>query len=286
MLEIGAHGGGCCGYAHVYGFDLATPADLDRIITSHKQNGGRGTNRILEAILTDRQLVPSATDNRINRATTEAGGWPVILAERGFRLAASWRNSNTERRCYQFLRIPTLLMEGARPFVWTGDVVPIIPTTPITFPVGQAPGIPARLQGEQPAPRARPVDSTLPILVWSGETRRYYVGTSIGDRITVRDPSAVGIRGSWAYEPDTGFWNGNDRLGRAINYDPTEGVVPAPAPAPLRVVTTEYYAHLRTAGRRGPFETVEEVREAYPRCRDFDQRQIRNDGTSLWTALD
>lgn len=286
MLEIRKHGGGCCGYAHVYGFDSAIPADLDRIITSHEQNGGQGVNRILEAILTDRQLVPSAADNRILPGVRDAGGWSVVLAERGFRLAASWTNSNTGRRCYQFLRIPTLLTEGERPFVWTGDVVPITPPTPITFPALPAPSIPERLQGEQPAPRARRVDPTRPVLVWSGATRRYYVGTSIGDRITVRDLSALGIRGSWAYARNTGFWNGNDGRGRAINYDPTEEVVPAPVEPPIWVVTTEFYAHLRTAGRRGPFETVEAAREAYPRCRNFDQRQIRNDGTSLWTALD
>lgn len=71
-------------------------------------------------------------------------------------------------------------------------------------------------------------------------------------------------------------------------YDPDFESPPLPA-APvvnMNVVLTEYYASLRTVGRRGPFDTVEAAREAYPRCLRFEVRDIFSDGASVWGDID
>lgn len=124
MLYVN-HGGQCCGYGHIYNFDNATINDLTECLVRH-DDAARGVNRICEVILSDRQVNPSANDARVTAEVRAAGGWPTILAQRGFRLAAQWQNSNTGRRCYQFLKIPTLLTDDAAyrpPFAWDGPVV-------------------------------------------------------------------------------------------------------------------------------------------------------------------
>lgn len=127
-MEYESHGGGCCGYGHVFNFDHSTPDNLDEVIRDHAA-AGQGNNRILEAILTDRQLDPVPDDRRITNAVRQAGGWASVLASRGFRLAAQWNNSNTGRNCYQFLRIPHLRTDDEeyqiRPHWWPepdGDI--------------------------------------------------------------------------------------------------------------------------------------------------------------------
>jgi hypothetical protein len=193
-MEYEDHGGLCCGAKHVFGFDQSTPADLDAFIAGHTsvQN-----NRLLEAILSERQVNPSPTAAAITREVREAGGWPNILRARGFRLAEMWRNSNTGRNCYRFVLIPRLLSDDPNfrpPFEW---------------PEGEEVNVPIRRGAAPPPP------------------------------------------------------------------------VAAPAPAPV-VTSTEYFAHLQRNGRRGPFETVAAAREAYPRCRRFDRRDIYSDGQFIW----
>ncbi len=64
--------------------------------------------------------------------------------------------------------------------------------------------------------------------------------------------------------------------------DLPQPVLDPPVPAPVSVVEVEIYANLRDFGRRGPFSGQEEAREAYPKCRSFDRRDIMSDGTSEW----
>lgn len=186
-MEYSTHGGRCCGYGHIYGFDRASIADFNECLEEHAR-AGRGGNRICEVILSQRQIEGDALTRR---EVLEAGGWPAILAGRGFRLAAQWTNSNTNRRCYQFLLIPELLTDDENyrpPFAWDGQVV------------------------------------------------------------------------------------GNQR-----------GVAaPAPVIAEMTVLT-EYYANLQRGGRRGPFRSEAAAREAFPRCRRFERRDIRSNGRSIWT---
>lgn len=150
-MQYNSHGGQCCGYGHVHGFDHATEADLDRCIENHR-NAARGNNRVLEAILTDRQLNPSPTDNRVVASVRDSGGWATILARKGFRLAAEWVNSNTERRCYQFLLIQNLLSDQAnyrRGFNWTDRIQvpqrpPAVEEIPLDEPVVPVVGMTVR----------------------------------------------------------------------------------------------------------------------------------------------
>lgn len=186
-----SHGGQCCGYGHIYNFDNASISDLTDCLEEHN-NAARGTNRICEVILSERQVNPSENDARITPEVRAAGGWPTILAERGFRLAAQWQNSNTGRRCYQFINVPRLLTdaEGYRPpFAWDGPVV-----------------------------------------------------------------------------------------------NAQRGNVPPPPP-PVRVVSTEYYAHLREGGRRGPFDNLAQARRTYPRCVRFEARNILSNGQTTWDDM-
>lgn len=128
-MQYSNHGGHCCGYGHIHGFDSASIEQFEECISQHERVA-RGNNRILECILTNRQLTPAADDIRVTPSVRERGGWANILREKGFRLSAQWRNSNTGRNCYQFLLINSLLTdrEGyAPPFQWEGPVLSIPP---------------------------------------------------------------------------------------------------------------------------------------------------------------
>jgi hypothetical protein len=142
MLQYVGHGGGCCGYYHVHNFDNATIAELDAHITTHN----RQTNRVLEAILTDRQLVYTTRPSSIRQEVFDAGGWAAILRARGFFLNLIWVNSNTRRTCYQFLNIPTPLSldearlgglpgwDGQGPVIYHNPPVDIRHTAPVERP--------------------------------------------------------------------------------------------------------------------------------------------------------
>ena len=267
-MEYVAHGGGCCGYGHVFGFDHATVERLDECIQRHLDAAG-GNNRILEAILTDRQLAPAANENRIPASVTQAGGWAAVLAARGFRLAAAWTNSNTGRRCYQFLKIPDLISDGVGrafleilPFQWTGEInVPI------------------------PAPRVVhrqdvPVVGMRVMNLRTGAQGRIRAVYEADSRYTVTFND--GLNGNYRLD---NFRNAFSVLDEPANPQPQ----PQPAPPPpvvRRIYATEWYANLRQGGRRGPFGSPAQAREAYPRCARFERRDIYNDGTSTWVNID
>jgi hypothetical protein len=92
----------------------------------------------------------------------------------------------------------------------------------------------------------------------------------------------------WTYDRETGLFGG----GRHVRlFNPDEEVVERVAPvviervAPVvEAVSVEYYASLGI-GRRGPFETIEDARAAYPLCRRFELRHVMNNGTSSWTFI-
>lgn len=124
-MEYLAHGGACCGYGHIFGFYNATIRSFEEAFNEHLE-AGRGIVRICEAILSHRQLVrgPNNQNNDILEEVWEAGGWSTILAQKGFRLNTVWDNSNTGRRCYQFLWLPRaedFLPLDDLPFVWAGE---------------------------------------------------------------------------------------------------------------------------------------------------------------------
>lgn len=295
-MQYERHGGGCCGYGHIYEMDNSTPAVLRAEIERHLR-AARGVNRIVEVILSERQINPR-TDwerNQIRREVTEAGGWPAVLAAEGFRLAAEWRNSNSGNNCYQFIRIPELLTDSPdynRSFRWEAEIVPAVAVAPIPAPVVE--GIPERYRGEHPQPPANRVDPELPMLLWDNRTNQYFpvVRFRVTDERRIHASGrgyGCTLTGDIWYYMDTGRLGGSPTRGQLINYVPDAPAAPvqavpvqaAPPPAPAPRFN-EYYADLRGSGRHGPFETIEAARARYPRCRRFVRRTIMSDGNSLW----
>jgi hypothetical protein len=123
-MDYRNHGGQCCGYGHIFNFDHATEVDLDNCLQQHDFAAG-GNNRVCEVILSRRQVDPTHYTGAVSVSVRNAGGWPAILARKGFRLAAVWNNSNTGRHCYQFIKIDRLLTDDPvyeLPFDWQGLV--------------------------------------------------------------------------------------------------------------------------------------------------------------------
>lgn len=300
-MDYEGHGGSCCGYGHIFAMDHTSVEDFRGGLEEHR-TAAAGLNRIVEVILSERQVNPQTAWERgqIHDSVTAAGGWPAVLAAEGFRLAAEWCNSNSGNRCYQFIRIPVLLTDDAgynRTFRWEAGIIPAVGVAPIPVPV--VPGVPERYQGVHPQPPAGPVDHTLPILVWDNRTSMYYPVTRARSTDVGIEPriyaSGTGrgctLTNDIWYRAATGRLGGDPLRGQLVNYVPDAPAAPVPAPAaPVAAPApqprfTEFYANLRDSGRRGPFETIEVAREAYPRCRNFDVRMIRSDGSSVWEAL-
>ena len=74
-------------------------------------------------------------------------------------------------------------------------------------------------------------------------------------------------------------WEQNEL--QLFGHEVDEVLIPAPLPE-VRQVLVEYFAHLRTAGRKGPFSNDLEARIAFPRCRTFDRRTVYSDGAVIW----
>lgn len=304
-MDYEGHGGSCCGYGHIFEMDHTSIEDFREGLEEHL-TAAAGLNRIVEVILSERQINPrTAWDRRqIHDSVTAAGGWPAVLAAEGFRLAAEWRNSNSGNNCYQFIRIPTLLTDDAgynRTFRWEAGIIPAVGVAPIPVPgVPVVPGVPERYRGTHPQPPAGPVDHTLPILVWDYRTSMYYPVTRVRSVDVGIEPriyaSGTGrgctLTGDIWYHAATGRLGGSPIRGQLVNYVPDAPAAPVPAPAApvaarrrIDVNATEFYANLRVSGRRGPFDTEADARAAYPRCRTIEQRNIMTDGNSVWLPI-
>lgn len=135
-MRVDEHGGGCCGVNHIYNFDNSTIDDLDEALREVCTT--TNPNRLAEVVLSERQVTGhNHEDDRIPECVRNAGGWPAVLARRGFRLVSRWRNSNSGRNCYLFVMVPTNLSLVPRnlPFPWTHERdVPII-TNGVDVPV-------------------------------------------------------------------------------------------------------------------------------------------------------
>jgi hypothetical protein len=347
-----SHGGACCGYGHIFTLDGMSVQQFDKDFARHIA-AARGENRVCEVILSSRQVVspPPAANRNFHESIVEFGGWPTFLAARGFRRCATWRNSNTNNMCYQFLHCPEFeestetdlpifptvtlppppevrITRTSRVFN-VGDLVVLRtdPTSPFTVRLVRGDGT-LRLQsvvspgirttvdtagviaarystrGEEPAP----LDPNLSVAVRDMATGAVFEGTimnslyerrfQVAINNTAEYPAetsgqvarSVSIRGStWYYDRETGnFAGSNPPPLRAFNPGPEEAVViPRPAthaPEPT-VVLEEVFAQMRDGRTRGPFNTEEEAREAYPRVRSFFTRRIFSDGSTVAVDL-
>lgn len=134
-MEYSPHSGHCCGISVVHGFDDATVDDLDRVLARHDAGRDHGApgNRLLEAVLTDRQLDPQNPDynRRVTQQVRDQGGWGLVLASRGFRLHTRFRNSNSGRYCNVFHRIRTAESLDNLPWLHQPQPVNEVRVTPI-----------------------------------------------------------------------------------------------------------------------------------------------------------
>lgn len=138
------HGGECCGYKHFFRFDGMTIAEFDAELNNHFTLGNM--NRVAEVILSERQVNASVENLRRQAiCVREAGGWPVILAARGFIFTRRWRNSNSRNYCYQFLKTTewASMQDQDLPFNYPSALKLVVPRS--------------RNQGDGPLPVITPV---------------------------------------------------------------------------------------------------------------------------------
>lgn len=200
-MNLAYHAGHCCGVFTLWGFDNQSIASLDRGIRAHDLRDA-GDRRLLEVVLSERQVrgqpVRGRAQHNVTQEVVDAGGWPALLAQRGFRLVTRFNNSNSNQNCYIFHRLADpddflSLEDGDLPFQWEGARA--VPNVPISQAPAQVP------QQNQP----------------------------------------------------------------------------------LRVLRSDYANFYRTTGRRGAlYETFQAAREAAPRCRRQDRRDIMSDGSVVW----
>lgn len=313
------HGGGCCGIRHLYGLDRMSLEAFDRQILEHFQEPrGRAfnDNRILEVVLSERQIEVDPADGRFDRSIIDAGGWPAVLASRGFKLCESWRNTNSGNMCYRFVK---LAGEGFAPAPawWTEEALQI--TEPALVECIVRPALIAVDDtvrhpdyGLGSVVQVNP--ETFRILFESGEVHTVPLGTVIKVSIleeqypinprlpievvfedgTTLHVNQAGTRGRGAaivteygwFHADNGMFGertylaANGRRGGRLRNVPTvtRPRTDPPAPVPPAVVLTEYFALFQNGSMRGPFETREEIREAYPRVRSFRIRRVLSNG--------
>ena len=310
------HGGGCCGVKHLFSLDYMSLEEFDRSCAEHFVVVN--PNRILEVILSERQTRVVETDRRFDRSIIDAGGWPAVLAARDFKLAETWRNSNTNNMCYRFVK---LAGEGFSPAPawWTDEPLTFYAPSPVErvirppvlvdgdtirhgeFGQGEVVSIRGdRVQCRFPAPRGI---TTVPraevVKVVFEESMPYPINPDLPTEIYFPDGHIVPVLDARAHGPDnvltdygrfhrdTGEFGerteitiGRHRGGRLRN---TARIVGRPTANPdiePRVVLTEYFAIFQNGNIRGPFASQEAVREAYPRVLSFRARRVFSDGTT------
>lgn len=269
-MYYNAHGGSCCGYAHLYDMDHGTIVSLDERLATHFREGN--SNRVLEVILSERQVtatrVQSArTDNRWSESVREAGGWPAVLASRGFRLSARWRNSNSGQICYQFLKTTEFLPLTNLPFDWEAarTAAPLLGAAPLPHPNA------GDILTDRIALTLEPGTMIENINLPGTGARPFVSYSNNGGYIRIRTN-----RGTTA-----GWVLGNCRIAR---QQPVV-VPPAPPPAPVPVLTvfSTYHNAYNNGERRGAgYDTYAQARQAAPRCRRVDRRDIRSTGQIQW----
>ena len=285
-MEYTTHSGYCCGISTVYGFDDATVEDLDAVLRRHDHDQDHGTpgNRLLEAVLTDRQLAPSPVDSRGRQSVRDAGGWSVVLASRGFVLHTRFRNSNTQSFCNVFHRVMTRESIEPRdlPFSLEGFREPSTPEQPEQEPILD---VAAAL-----APTIWSEDFLSPETARIGLRVQYrhrqVVGTSralhdmIGHITSINDnPSFVTVR--WDEDRNEERYRMNrfvfaitdaTRLPEPVpetEPDQQQAVQAEPAREPVISTTTQYYAIRRDGTRAGPFQSERQARDRWSRVREY-----------------
>jgi len=308
------HGGGCCGVKHLFGLDYMSLEEFDRSCAEHFV--GENPNRILEVILSERQTRVVETDRRFDRSIIDAGGWPAVLAARDFKLAETWRNSNTNNMCYRFVKLAGGGFSPA-PAWWTDEPLTFYAPSPVErvirppvlvdgdtirhgeFGQGEVVSIRGdRVQCRFPAPRGL---TTVPraevVKIVFEESMPYPINPDLpteiyfpdGHIIPIQDARAHGLdnvrTGYGRFHRDTGEFGerteitiGIHRGGRLRNVSRIVERIPVNLDIESRPVLTEYFAIFQNGNIRGPFVSQEAVREAYPRVLSFRTRRVFSNG--------
>jgi len=260
-MDMGNHGGGCCGIKHVFNMDNSTEADLDRLL--REACPPDNDNRLVEITLNSRQV--AAREDQRNPAE----GWPTILARKGFRLVSRFRNSNTGNDVYIFHFVPQFLSIQADDMTghmqqWPADYV--APDTSMTVR-RSLPVAPVAVAGQITVGSRVRTNGRGNAATQDGD-----VGTVTA--LTPESPYQTLVTVSW------------DRLGYSASvylYRLTlieEIAVVAPEPT---VVFSTYHNSYRDFPRGAGYDTLEAAITAAPRCRQRDRRDIFSDGTVLWS---
>lgn len=314
------HGGGCCGMKHLFTLDRMPLEEFDRVVREHFEEprgiGGLNNNRILEVVLSARQIEADPLDARFDRSIINAGGWPAVLASRGFKLAETWRNSNSGNMCYRFVKLEG---EGfAPPPEWWADDRLTLHEAPAVIRVVTRPelvvgstvqhrtfgrGLVVELNGETAHVRfnqgLRDVDITALTKVVFEEQIPLPLTTDLPLEIYFPDGSTVPVeqatidRGrdrsiltehGW-FHIDTGEYGTRTTInlrgrrgGKLRNVPRIVDRNPAERDPAPREVLVEFFALFQNGNIRGPFNNQEEIRAAYPRVRSFRTRRILSDG--------
>ena len=273
MATRSNHGGGCCGSNHVHGFregDVADAASLDRIMRNEIPN-----NYLAEVILSNKQA-------------REKPRLITTLQELGFVYSSSW-TGNHGTPVHRFERTGARLALDANTFNWQGMMAS------------------STLSGNLPAINRGHARRGNGFEAINGRVHR-------GSRVVINSPaSQYNGRSMWIIRfsdnwPSEGLNRyrahlsetidggeittivcGNLRVIAAIEDQVIAPQVHENAPANERPVAAEpvvvfetFHNHYQRNGRGAGYDNRELAREAAPRCRRIDRREIMSDGTVRW----
>lgn len=270
MAIITNHGGNCCGARHIYDFRNNVQDDIRQLERHIRENGN---HLLMEVILSNRQATekPQVIDK---------------LQELGFVYSSSWVG-NHGTPVHRFERTGRRLALNANQFNWRGMTSS------------------DRLRGDLPALTNNMTDSrnnTLEVgdtVEIVGSTSRYN-----GGRFRIRS-FELNYEGAGRNRFKAVFQNREGGgfsivLGNLVQsmrgdnhnqnqqeipqqlHDNAEVVQQEAIPVEPRVVFSTWHNNYRTTGRGAGFDTLLLAREAAPRCRRQDRRDIMSDETIVW----
>jgi len=294
MATLTAHGGGCCGMRHIYGFreiQETNVADLTRLTAGNEGN----SNLQFEVILSDRQT-------RENPLLVDE------LARLGYVYTSSWTGQHATP-VHLFLRARNRLALSSANFYnrWVNDNNGMLPHPSLAGPL----------------PALAEIRRTPVVLPLGAQRVAEQNNLLAGDRVRVNSPTsryhneeAMIIRFSgdrWGGFSGVLNINHNGRLAeiRVTNLvrifdNPEAGPPVAPPPPPLpyrhptnphgwplpaqapaavpagfprRLILSQFYCVFRNTGQASRvFETMAAGQEAYPRATQWFERKVYSDG--------
>ena len=276
MATRSNHGGGCCGSNHIHGFregDDADTADLERIVRGEIPN-----NYLVEVILSNKQ----------------AREKPMLIAklqELGFVYSSSW-TGNHGTPVHRFERTGARLALAANTFNWQGMMASS--TLSGTLPTIFTGNIDQAIGRGFPVMNGRVLRGSRVVI---NSPASQYNGRSMWVRRCSDNWPSEGLNRYRAHLSETidgpeitSIVCGHLRLIDANNVQPPVAPqVHENAPANERpvaagpvVVFETYHNHYQRNGRGAGYDNRELAREAAPRCRRIDRREIMSDGTVRW----